>query len=339
MKKGFVFVLLLVFALFIAGCSQSSNRTQGSQTASNQGSEDKQEATSKSDYPNKPIELIVPAPPGGSTDILARILGQYVPKYLPNKTNMVVINKPGGNNTIGVSDVFKAEPDGYTIGFVPSSTIATEPHFGNTPYSYDSFQTIARINAQDGFVYVKSDAPWKTYEDWFEYVKENPGKFKLGAVAGARNSLLRLSYEADIKMNIAPFDGFAESVTALLGGHIDAAFAIPAAVKAQLDAGEIRPLFGTTSRKLDSTPLISEKGIDFVDDKFNGIVAPKGLSEDVLASLVDAFKQALQDPALIEEFKKVNTEPYYGTPEEYQEALSKAYQSDGETLKIAGLIK
>lgn len=339
MKKGSIFVLLLALALFIVGCSQSGNQTQSSQTVSNSSSEDQQETVSKSDFPNKPIEVIVPAPPGGSTDILARILSKYVPKYLPNQTNMVIINKPGGNNTIGVSEIFKAEPDGYTIGFVPSSTIATEPHFGNTPYTHDSFQTIARVNAQDGFVYVKSDAPWKTYEEWFQYVKENPGKFKIGAVSGARNSLLRISHDAEIEMNIAPFDGFAESVTSLLGGHIDAAFAIPAAVKAQLDAGEIRPLFGTGGRKVDSTPLISEKGIDFADDKFNGIIAPKGLPEDVQAILVDAFKQALEDQALIEEFKKVNTEPYYGTPEEYQEALTNAFHSDKKTLEIAGLIK
>ncbi|WP_227937897.1 tripartite tricarboxylate transporter substrate binding protein [Alkalihalobacillus deserti] len=334
MKKN-ILLFLLILILFLVGCSQNAEQSSGNQPSDTEG--EQQQPTS--DFPVKPIEMIVPAPAGGSTDIIARILTKAVSEHLPNKQNVVVINQSGGNNTIGISDVFKAKPDGYTIGFVPSSPITNEPHFGNTPYTHDSFQTVMRVAQQDGFLYVRTDSPWETYEEWFDFVEQNPGKFRIGTVAGVRNLLQRINHDADIDITVVPYDGFAEATTALLGEHVEGVFAIPAAVKAQLDSGEFRPIFSSSGRQIGDTALLKDKGFEIEENRMTGIIAPKGLPEEELMILHDAFKKVLEDPAVIEELKKINLEPYYGSPEEFQKALTEGFKVDGETLRIVGQIE
>lgn len=333
MKKILSLLLLLVLSVFTVACSQSSPTETASTTST-----EKEEAKPSNDFPNKTIEMVVPTPPGGGADTLARILAQHANKYLPNGQNVVIVNKPGGNATIGVSEIFKAKPDGYTIGFVPTGPITEEPHYGNTPYTHDSFQTIMRISQQDGLFYVRSDSPWQTYEEWLQYVKENPGKFRVGTIASTKYTLERLNHDAEIDMKIVPYEGFAETTTALLGKHVEGIFSIPTAVKAQLQTGEFKPLFSSSSRDV-GVPLLKDNGFNISEAKVNGIIAPKGIPEDVLTILHDAFKKTLEDPEVVEQFRKVDSEPYYAGPEEYQQILTDGFEQSGETLRILGYIK
>lgn len=325
MRKRLIYCFA-VLVLFVAGCSSVSESTS------------KEKESEASDYPNQPIEVIVPAPAGGSTDIVARLLAKGAEKYLPNNQSIVVVNQGGGNNTVGVSEVYKAKPDGYTIGFVPSSPLAIEPHFGNTPYKHDSFQTIIRVAQQDGYLYVRNDAPYSNFDEWYEYAEKNPGKFRIGVVAGAKNMIERLAYETGLEFTIVPYDGFAEATTALLGNHIDGMFAIPAAVAAQLESGEFVPIFCSSGKEVGDAPLLIDKGIDIAEYKNMGFIAPKDIPEEVLNTLHDAFKKTLEDPEIVEEMKKLHLEPYYGTPEDYQEDLNRAAEMERETLEILGLI-
>ncbi|WP_227937896.1 Bug family tripartite tricarboxylate transporter substrate binding protein [Alkalihalobacillus deserti] len=328
--KKITMVFLIILSVLVVGCQQTTEQSQSNP-----------EAQVGSNFPSESIELIVPTPPGGSADIIARILAKIVPKYLPNEKSIVVVNQSGGNNTLGVSDVYKAQPDGYTLGFVPSTPLTVEPHFGNTPYKHDSFQTIMRVSKQDGFLFVRSDSPWETYDEWFEYVEENPRKFRVGVVAGVRNLIERVNIDAGIELVIVPYDGFAEAMTALLGGHLEGVFSLPAIVKGQLEAGDIRPIFSSSGQQdvLEGVVTLQDKGFDIVEDRINGVIAPKGIPKEVLTTLHSAFKQALEDPEVIEELKKVDVEPYYGSPEEYQQSITESAKVDGETLQIIGLIE
>lgn len=331
MKKMTLFLVFIVL-LIASGCSQNAKTNTQSETQ-----DKKQEAAS--DFPEKPIELIVPTAPGGSNDTVARVLASTVSKYLPNKQTVIVVNEPGGGNTIGMINLMKAQPDGYTLGFVPSFTLTINPHYGNTPYTHDSFQTIMRVLQLPGYIYVKADAPWQSFEEWMEYAKEHPNQVSIGAAVGSKSLADRINKEADVKMKVVPFEGSAPAMTALLGGHVDAAVGSNLDAKSHIEAGTIRPLIGTSGRKTGDVPILKEKGINVEVNQLMGLVAPKGLKEAELKILHDAFKQALEDPEFTSHLAKMGIESYYGGPEEFQKDLSKNFEIDGKALKASGIIQ
>lgn len=321
--------LLLISILLISGCSQTTNNE----------SNEESKAT-KEDFPTKPIEMILPFPTGGSYTIFGRILAETVQKYLPNNESVVVINKDGGNNTLGLVELFKAKPDGYTIGFVPSSSLTITPHYGDTPYTYNSFQTISRVISSEGYLFVKSDAPWQTFEEWTDYVKENPGKFTVGAVPSSRPTIERMNREIGTEVTIVPFNGFAEGISAFLGGHTDGIIAtMTTDLKGLLESGDVKPLFSTALSTPNDVPTLKEKGYSIEENKMVGLIAPKGISEERLNILHEAFKKALEDPELVAEYQKLGMQPHYAGPEEFQQMINDGFQYDGENLKASGLIK
>lgn len=337
--KKIAMLSMLVFSMIVGGCSQSSQQAAESKPTST--SVETKSKNPKSDFPNKPIEVIVPTPAGGSYDTVARTFEKVLPKYLPNGQSIVVVNKPGGSNTIGVAEVFKAKPDGYTIGFVPSSTITTMPHYGNTPYTYDSFQPIMRAAQVPGIMFVPTDAPYKTFEEWLAYVKQNPEKFSVSTVAGAKNLLQSINREAGIKMKIVPFEGFAPAMTALLGGHVQGTVATLADGRAPLESGSIHPLFTSSGKAPEGlkVPTLKDLGINIEENKLIGFIAPKGIPADALQILHEALKKANEDPEVQEQIKKLGMDMYYGSPEQFQEDLNKNFKIDGDILKKSGLIK
>ena len=318
-------IVLLLFTLIMSGCAQTNSVTQNE--------------TVETNFPEKPIQMILPFAPGSSYDVLARAIAQVAPKYLPNKGTIVVTNKPGGNNTMGVVEVFQAKPDGYTLGFIPSSTITTQIHYNNTPYQVDSFQPIIRTTKVSGMVYIKGDAPWKSFEEWLAYVKQNPNTFSISTVQGGKAVLSRLNKEAGIEMKIVPYDGSAPAMTAFLGGHVDAVLGVPAEGKDLLDSGEIRVLFSTAGTKSEGNVTLKELGYDIEENKMTGIIAPKGLPKEELAILHDAFKKALEDKEVVELIEKMGLQPYYGNPEQFQKSLDENFVIDKQTLQAAGLIQ
>jgi tripartite-type tricarboxylate transporter receptor subunit TctC len=173
--KKFATLSILAATLLFAGCSQqappeSANSTPNAEPAAN-------ESKAPSDYPKSSIEVVIPFAPGGGTDTVGRILSNYVSKYLPNNQSVVIVNKPGGSGIIGLAEVQNAKPDGYKIGMTTEPPLSVQPHYGKAPYTHDSFQTIMRVTSIPLVLVVKKDAPWQTYEEWRDYVKQNPEKF------------------------------------------------------------------------------------------------------------------------------------------------------------------
>ncbi|MGQ7280704.1 Bug family tripartite tricarboxylate transporter substrate binding protein [Brevibacillus thermoruber] len=339
MKKLFA-IVTVVFTLVAAGCSQHATQSNGNQTAAGaQGSQ------AKTDYPTKPIEIIVPYAPGGGTDSAARILTTAASKYLPNGQSIVVVNKPGGAATIGMTEVFKAKPDGYKIGMTTTGATSIQPHYGKAPYSHDSFQAVIRVLSVPQVLVVRADAPWKTFEEWLEYVKANPDTFTYGTAGAGHTAHLAmeaLNMAAGIKTKHVPFDGAGPAVTALIGGHVEGAVVQVQEAKAQMDAGKIRPLINVGSSKVEAykdVPLAKEKGYDVQVDVYTGVLAPKDTPKEIVTILHDAFKKAMEDPSVIEQFKKLGVEPAYAGPEDFQKDITDSFNRNGEIMKKVGLIK
>ena len=338
MKKltiSFLFILLIL----VAGCSKNSENTENGPTSA---ASDESKPTIE--YPTKPIEVIVPFAAGGSTDIGARILEKYLPKYLPN-AKFVIVNKPGGGGTIAMSDLFNAKPDGYTISLATHRAIDTFPLYGNTKYSHDSFQPIAKIFSNQQIMIVKNDAPWQTFEEWVDYVKDNPSEFTYGASGGLGSAthlpMAELEMTAGLKTKPVQFEGTPPAIAAVLGGHIHGAIVQPSDAKALIESGELRALFNVASEPisyLPDVPILKEKGYDIVYGTNASLMAPKGVPEEIIAMLQEAVKKTMENPEAISEFEKANIQVQYDTAEAVQNQLNKENAKTAVILKELGLI-
>ena len=348
MKKLFMFSTLIL-SLVLGGCSSSSTNNQAAPSATApapaaSATEPKKEEA-KSDFPTKPIEIIVPYAPGGGTDTAARALAGVASNYLPNGQTVVVVNKPGGAATIGLSEVLNAEADGYKLVMTTTGATSIQPHYGKAPFTHDSFQSIIRVISAPQVLVVKADAPWKTFDEWLAHMKQSPGTFTFGtAGAGhtAHIAMEALSAAAGIQAKHVPFEGAGPAVMALVGGHVEGALVQAQEAKGQIDAGVIRPLVNVGSNNIEAykdTPLAKDAGFNVAVDVYTGLLAPKGTPQDVVTILHDSFKKAMEDPTVIEQFQKLGVEPNYAGPEDFQKDITDSFNTNGEILKKVGLIK
>ena len=192
------------------------------------------------DYPKGTIQLVVPFGSGGATDIFWRTLGDHFSKAI--KTTIAIVNKPGGGGIVGMSGVLNAKPDGYTLCAGNSDTININPLFTkNLPFdTIEDVNYIVKVANFPQSLVVKTESSFKTFEDVIAYARANPKKLKASTPGTGTNpamALRLLNYDAKADIVAVGFSGGGESVTALLGGHVDlAAIALPAA-KTQLQAG------------------------------------------------------------------------------------------------------
>jgi len=336
--------LLLGVTAVLAGCSQSASTQNTSVAASTEDQSKQEQAPAKTDYPQKPIELIIPSSAGGGTDAVARIVANAVNKYLPNGQTLVAVNKAGAAGTIATSEVFQAKPDGYKLGIVTTGGLAIQPNYGKTPYKHDDFIPIAQFVASQNLLVVRKDAPWNTYEEWLEYVKANPGAFKY-STAGAGNTQ-HLAMEAlnileGIQTQHIPFEGAAPAMTALLGGHVDGTVVLVMEAKPYTDSGEFKVLANLGTAKTEIYPdaaFLKDKG--FVGlDSWIGVVAPKGTPQEIVEILEEAFKKGMEDPAVAEQFPKIGLEPAYLGPQDFEKTIADTAKLTGDLAKQLGLVK
>lgn len=340
----FIGLLILIFSLIAGGCSKATQKTE-EKTSTVQEVSEKQEAQPKSNFPQKPIQLIVPVGPGASLDTTARILAKGAEKYLPNGQAIAVVNKAGGASTIGLAEVFTANPDGYTLGVTTTAPIAVQPHFGQTPYSHDSFKTIMRVQSDAGVMIVKADAPWKTVDELLEYIRQNPDKFTHATpgVGSVPHIIMEAVNQAiGVKTKAVAFDGGGAIMNAVLGGHVQGAIVQIPLAKMRMDDGQVRVLFSSGTKKyppFEDLPLLSEKGVDVAIDTTTGLIAPKDTPEEVINILHDSFKKALEDPEVIKELNKIGSPANYAGPVEYQKSITDSFKLTGDILKKINLIK
>lgn len=341
MKRVFYVFSVFVLIFVLTACSQleSEPATEGDENVT----EKSQTATSTEiNYPEKDIELIVPFDPGGGLDNAARILVEKVQKNLPNDVSIVVVNRPGGTGTVGMTTLKNSEPDGYTIAIAPKPTIVLEPQFGEVDYTYEDFQPIIRLVNTAQFMSVKKDSPWNSFNDFFKYVQEHPGEVKIGIIGHTSEGSLamyKLINETGIDIVLVPYTGGGPASVAVLAGEIDGAIVTGPSFA---DSDDIKRIFNVNperSYSYSDIPTIIDSGMDIASAGYTGIFAPKGVPEEVVQILHDAFKSALEDEETVDRLVKVGLDPLYASTEEYEQLIANDWEVEGELLKQLGLIE
>ncbi len=294
-------------------------------------------------YPAKPVTALVGFPPGGSTDLIARTLEGVMKKHLGQP--MVVVNRTGGVGTIAVTELVRAKPDGYTICVCPIGPLTTQPHLADLPYKETDYLTVIHIAKFVGVLSVKSDAPWKTAQEFIAHVRAKPGEVRVShAGAGTINhlGLEELRLLAKLDLTPVPTGGGGPAVVAMLGGHVEASVHNTNEIVGQVEAGKARVLGvfdDKRSPRFANVPTFKELGYDAQATNFYVIAVPKGTPPDVMKTLHDAFRKAIADPAFVATAEKLVFDLEYLGPDEASRKLAQAYAKNGELIRKLGLKK
>ncbi len=292
-------------------------------------------------FPSRPITLIVPWPAGGSTDRHLRTLAEIASKQLGQ--NIIVQNTPGAGGTLGPGTMaLTAKPDGHTIAQFPMGMLRI-PHMQKVGWHpLTDFTMILGVSGYAfGFV-VRADSPYKTFKDYIQAARNDPGKIDYGSTGmGTSPHLLleELSVNAGVKLNHVPFKGNADLMQALLGGLVMAASDATGWDKF-VDSGQMRLLvtFGDQrTRRWPQIPTAKELGFDVVGNSPYGLVGPKGMDPAVVKTLHDAFKVAMGDPKHVEVLSQLNQEPWYRSGDEYARWTREVYVKDKRLIERLGL--
>jgi tripartite-type tricarboxylate transporter receptor subunit TctC len=295
------------------------------------------------DFPSRPISLIIQFVAGTTTDIIARRLAEDASKILGQP--VVCINKTGGGGTVGVAEVLRAKPDGYTIGCVNMPALAIIPHMQNVPYNpLKDIAHICVVQPYEYGIYVKGDAPWNSLKDLVEYAQKNPGKVIYGSVgSGSTNHLImvQIGQEHQLNWKHVPYRGDGEIIPAMLGGHVHAASGSPAAIVPHIRAGKLKLLAVTSKERwsyLPEVPTLLDLGYKFYQSSYFSLGAPAGIPEPIRKKLEDTFAKIIQDPSIKEEFeKKLYAKLSYMSGAEYGKYIEEQYHFYRDFLKKYGI--
>ena len=272
-------------------------------------------------FPSRPITLIVPWPAGGSTDRHLRTLAEAASKHLGQ--NVIVQNTPGGGGTTGPGTMaLAAKPDGYTIAQFPMGMLRI-PHMQKTAWHpVNDFSHIIGITGYTfGFV-VRTDSPYKTFTDFIEAARKQPGKIDFGSTGTGTSPHLLIEEVADaakVELNHIPFKGNADLMQALLGGHVMSASDATGWDKF-VDAGQMRLLVSFGEQRIKrwpNVPTAKELGYKVVANSPYGLVGPKGMDPAVMKTLHDAFRKAMDDPKHVEVLEQLNQPVWYKNSADY----------------------
>jgi len=258
-------------------------------------------ATAQDKYPSKPIRLIVSFPPGGPLDVMARLTAQMLSTSLGQ---MIVDNKPGAGGTLAGREAARAEPDGYTLLFGSSATLAIGPAlYGNSGYDpVKSFTPIAMVSSVPYVMIGATNAPFKTVQELLAYAKANPGTLNFGVPNGAPPHMLaemfKMQTGADIQ--VVPYKGASTLITDMIAGRIHGGFETTSVMLAHLHEGNIRGLAVLRNARiaeLPNVPTMVESGVTGVEgSSWSGVLAPAGTSPAIIARLRADVIAALRSP-------------------------------------------
>ncbi len=284
------------------------------------------------EFPERPVQVIVPYSAGGSTDLSMRILADSFERNVSGAT-MVVRNQPGGGGSIGVSAALHSRPDGYTLGAGAQGPLSLLPNLGGTDYTLKDVEFIGMMSRSLQLLVACKGAPFSDFDGFISYAKDKAPQIGNSGAGGANHiSAEAFAKAAGIKVKSVPYEGSSKARTACIGGHIDAMVASPAEALAQSKAGNMTPLFIMEEKRIDlfpDTPTAVEKGIDFTWSSWKGLIAPKGIPEDVLKMLRDAFAKSVADKEFVKKMVDM------GEFVEYADAatLEKKVRKDSDTAE------
>ena len=278
-------------------------------------------------FPNKPIRLIVPFGAGGPTDGHLRVVAQQASSILGQ--SIVIENKPGANGTFGAAELARAQPDGYTIAVLPAA-VYREPHLNKVAFDPLKLTYVIGMTDYTFGLAVKSEAPWKNWQEFLTDVRKRPGKISIGAAGPIQTPSIvlgELVQKVAIDVNRLPYKGDAEQVNDLLGGHIDAGI-LSGVASAHIQGGRLRYLAMLTPKRVgqfSEVPTLRELGVDSVVESPYGIGGPERLPPARVRVLHDAFKTALESPEGRKILDQFNQPLNYRSPEEFTQYAKDAF--------------
>ena len=290
-------------------------------------------------YPTKAIELVVPFAAGGSTDVLARLVAKYAPKYFDKP--LVVVNKPGGGGITGTEGVVRSKPDGYSLfaGYGSGHDLVT-PHFQKMPYdTFNDLIAVCRLSIHSIVMIIRGDAPYKTMKELVEWGKNRP---QVTASVSTKAGSVDITFQAvgkatGLKMVTVPFRGGAESVTAIVGGQTDCGGNHPSEVISHIKAKRLIPIAVALENRdpaIPDVPTFKELGYNVTAvGSVKGVAAPKGTPPEVVRYLAERFKKVCDDPEFVKSMKDIGQPVMYQGPQEFAKFMKDGFAQYGQMIK------
>lgn len=295
-------------------------------------------AAQSSDYPNRPIKWIVPYPPGGTTDLLARLMGQWLTQRLGQQ--VLIDNRAGGGNNIGTEMSVKAAPDGYTVHLVNPANAINATLYPKLPFNFlDDLVPVGGIIRVPNVMTVTKDFPAKTVAEFIEYGKKNPGKINMASSGSGTSVHLSgemFKFMTGVDMKHIPYKGAGPAITDLIPGQVDVLFDNMPSIIGHIRSGSLRALAVTSAQRspaLPDVPTVAETVPGYEASAWFGMAAPKGTPPAVIARLNKEINAALADPGMRAKLADLGGVPIAGTPEQFW-AIHRA-----ETEKWAKIVK
>jgi tripartite-type tricarboxylate transporter receptor subunit TctC len=311
---------LTVLALFISFVSQFASAQTGP-------------------YPNRPIKIIIPFPPGNTTDIMTRLIAPKLQERLGQA--IIVENKPGGAGTVGMEFVAKSKPDGYTLVASQGGNMVVLPHTSkNVPYNpITDFTSIALSTYNYQVITASNQTPFKTFPQMIEWAKANPGQ--LTVASNGEGGFPHIVFEhlaktAGITFTHVPYKGSAQIVTDMIGGQVMTSVDGVSGPAPHIRSGSIRLLAISNKSKVPewpNTPTVSETITSWTSNGWFGYSGPAGMNKDIVRKLNIEINRAMSSPEVVEQLKTYGLEVVSEPPEYYDRVLKEDYARYGKLVK------
>jgi tripartite-type tricarboxylate transporter receptor subunit TctC len=304
-------------------------------------------AVAQAAYPSKPITMIVPFPPGGLADIVGRPVAEALGRELAQP--VVIENKSGAGGGIGMAQVAKAPPDGYTI-LMALSSYSVLPEADSIlgrqqMYAYNALRPVARITADPTVLAVRADAPWKTVQDFIEDARKRPGAINFGSSGnyGTMHVPMEiLKQVTNVRMTHIPYTGAGPAVVALLSGQVDAVASGPATVLQHVKAGKLRVLAHWGSSRLETmpdVPSLKQAGYDAEYAQWSGLFVPAATPEPIVQRLRAAARAAANDTKVKEVIMNAGSPVLYQDTPEFEKYVQNDVKRMQDVVKRMGKVE
>jgi tripartite-type tricarboxylate transporter receptor subunit TctC len=294
------------------------------------------------DYPTRPVRFVVGYPPGGATDILARLIGQRLSERLGQQ--FVIENKPGAGNNIGTEAVVNAEPDGYTVLLINPANYINTSLYTNLKFNFvRDIAPVASFNRVPNVMTVNNDVPAKTVPEFIAYVKANPGKVNMAS--SGNGTSVHLSGEmfmamSGTKMQHVPYRGAAPAVTDMLGGQVQVIFDNMPSIIQHIRSGSLRALAVTTTERspqLPDTPTVADTVPGYEASALFGMGAPKNTPKEIIGKLNAEINAILAEPDMRKRLIELGGEPLIQSPEAFGDQIRAETEKWKKVVEFAGL--
>jgi len=294
------------------------------------------------DYPTRPVRWIVGYPPGGATDIIARLIGQRLSERLGQQ--FVIENKPGAGNNIGTEAAINAEPDGYTVLLINPANYINATLYTNLKFNLvRDIAPVAAFNRVPNVMTINNDVPARTVAEFIAYVKANPGKVNMAS--SGNGTSVHLSGEmfmmmTGAKMQHVPYRGAAPAITDMLGGQVQVIFDNMPSVIQHVRAGSLRALAVTTSARspqFPDVPTLAETVPGYEASALFGMGAPKKTPPEIIEKLNKEINAVLAEPGMKAKLIDLGGEPLIGSPEDFGKMIVAETEKWEKVVKAAGV--